>query len=232
MEDFYWDTYPCYLMFWLLTIRRHEKFVTNICELPHNKKIMISCGGDGFLKLWDYRSGKEVSSIKLSNNIPENDIARFTKHLQSCDLDENVTEIPVKHLRATKLNETDSILAISLYYSNNILMYKVCETTQNQFNITYINAFDIEDEPLDFIFYKTNLWILTNQGLNIYETQGNISQNDKLNCLLMKVNNSWKKLRSNVNEQSLFPILYKRKYDNVQEYQDRKKSRLTKISET
>ncbi|XP_076635680.1 tRNA (guanine-N(7)-)-methyltransferase non-catalytic subunit wuho [Colletes latitarsis] len=210
----------------------HTKFVTNILELPHDKTVLVSCGGDGVFVLWDYKIGKELLSVDFCNKIPKRDIEKFNQQLQDYHLDESVEILPVKHLRLSALSDTSSLAVMSFYNNSLLLVYIISGTVKLQFEITHVQSIVIDDEPLECHLYKDNLWLLSELGFKVYEfKENNFVPNDKINYKLSQLNNLWKTLRNDSIKQNLFPILYKRKYDNVQEYLERKKTRLANITE-
>lgn len=205
----------------------HAKFVTNISELPHEKTILISCGGDGTFKLWDYKHGSELMSVNFYDKILKCDIDKFNKDLHDCHYDESVDILPVKYLRVSYLSKTESLIVISFYNSKVLLVYRISGDNDTQLKANYLESITAEAEPMECLLHKQNLWILTDVGFQVYKFE-----NDKfvihntLNPTIKRLNMSWQILKNTVVKQNLFPILYKRKYDNVQEYQERKKIRL------
>ncbi|XP_070164809.1 tRNA (guanine-N(7)-)-methyltransferase non-catalytic subunit WDR4 [Polyergus mexicanus] len=205
----------------------HTKFVTNISELPHKKSILISCGGDGVLKLWDYKHGTELISVSFCNKIAKCDIEKFNQDLRDYHYDESVDILPVKHLRVSYLSKMKSLVIISFYSSKVILIYNITNNNETQFEVNYLESLIIEAEPMECLLNKQDLWILIDRGLQVYKFENNrfVSHN-ALNDTIKHLNKSWKTLKNTIVKQNLFPILYKRKYDNIQEYLERKKIRL------
>ncbi|XP_015185350.1 PREDICTED: tRNA (guanine-N(7)-)-methyltransferase non-catalytic subunit wdr4 [Polistes dominula] len=204
----------------------HSKFVTNICELPHKKDILISSGGDGTLKFWDYVCGNELLTVNFSEKIPKYNIDNFNEILKT-NHEEHVSVLPVKHLKATKLNKLSSLVVISFYSSNVLLVYIVDETVDSHLTATWSENIIMEDEPLDCFLKNNQLWILTNLEVIVYILDNNHFVLDSTtNNTLKELNKAWMSLNNNTNRKNLFPSLYKRKYDNVQQYLERKKLRL------
>lgn len=204
----------------------HSKFVTNICELPHKKDILISSGGDGTLKFWDYVCGNELLTVNFSEKIPKYNIDNFNKILKT-NHEEHVNVLPVKHLRAAKLNKLSSLIVISFYSSNVLLVYIVDETVESSLTATWSENVIMEDEPLDCFLKNNQMWILTNSGVIVYILDNNHFVLDSTtNNRLKELNEAWMSLNNNTLRKNLFPSLYKRKYDNVQQYLERKKLRL------
>lgn len=206
----------------------HTKFVTNIMELPHDKNVLISCGGDGMFILWDYKIGKELLCINFHNKIPKSDIEKFNEQLHNCNLEEFVEVLPVKHLKLLALNTTSSLAIMSFYNNTLLLVYIINSTSKSNFEVVYVQSIIADSEPIECYLYKNNLWILNELGFKIYEFKNNnFILTDGTDYKINNLNNYWKTLKRDFTQQNLFSILYKRKYDNVQEYLQRKKTRLT-----
>ncbi|XP_043502908.1 tRNA (guanine-N(7)-)-methyltransferase non-catalytic subunit wdr4 [Polistes fuscatus] len=204
----------------------HSKFVTNIYELPHKKDILISSGGDGTIKFWDYVCGNELLTVNFSDKIPKYNIDNFNKILKT-NHEEHVNVLPVKHLRAAKLNKISSLVVISFYSSNVLLVYIIDETVESSLTATWSENVIMEDEPLDCFLKNNQMWILTNSGVIVYILDNNhFILDSTTNNTLKELNKAWMSLNNNTLRKNLFPSLYKRKYDNVQQYLERKKLRM------
>ncbi|XP_043282308.1 tRNA (guanine-N(7)-)-methyltransferase non-catalytic subunit wdr4 [Venturia canescens] len=201
----------------------HEKFVTAVKQLPQNEEILVSAGGDGQLKFWHYIQGKELLSFDFSDKIPAVELETLNESLKCFELTESVKTLPVKHLRIQSLDEKLATLILSFYSSKRILVYFISKNLELRYSETLI----LEQEPLECVLRKNELWILDDEGLQLYTLEDDKFKvcADRNKCLA-SLNDSWSVLRRSANKQSLYPILYKRKFDNVQEYQERKKSRL------
>lgn len=205
----------------------HAKFVTNISELPHEKSILISCGGDGTFKLWDYKHGCELMSVNFYDKIPKCDIDKFNQDLHDCHYDESVDILPVKYLRVSYLSKIESLIVISFYNSKVLLVYRISGDNDTQLKANYLESITAEAEPVECLLHKQDLWILMDVGFQVYIFKSDKFVTDNaLNPTIKRLNMSWQILKSTIVKRNLFPILYKRKYDNVQEYQEKKKIRL------
>ncbi|XP_046751657.1 tRNA (guanine-N(7)-)-methyltransferase non-catalytic subunit wdr4 [Diprion similis] len=211
----------------------HEKFVTNIQELPHDKNILVSSGGDGCLKFWDYKSGRELLSIDVNENVKQEDIEGFNKCLEDCELDESVTILPLKHLVVSKIDDSTSLVMTTLFSCKRLFLYNVSGSVETGVTLCQRQAVELQDDPLECLVRDNNaFWTLSDGGLSIYKFDDKQFEKDDASCRLERINESWKTLRNHLKKHTLFPILYKRKFDNVQDYQERKKSRLlSKVSE-
>lgn len=205
----------------------HAKFVTNISELPHKRSILISCGGDGVFKLWDYKCGNELMSVNFCDKISKCDIEKFNLDLHDCNYDESVDILPVKYLRVSYLSKAESLIVISFYNSKGLLVYMISGDTDTQLKANYLESITAEAEPIEYLLHEQDLWILTDVGFQVYKFENDkFVIHDALNSTIKRLNRSWQIIKSTIVKRNLFPILYKRKYDNAQEYQERKKIRL------
>lgn len=205
----------------------HAKFVTNISELPHRKNVLISCGGDGIFKLWDYMLGSELMSVNFCDKIPKCDIEKFNRDLRDCHYDESVDILPVKNLKVAYLSKIESLIVISFYSSKILLVYRISDDDNTQLKANYLESITMEAEPVECLLYKQDLWVLTDIGFEVYKFENDkFVTHDVLNSVIKHLNMSWQILKNTIAKQNLFPVLYKRKYDNAQEYQEKKKLRL------
>ena len=205
----------------------HKKFVNNVAEVPHDQEILISCGGDGSFIFWDYKIGKEIHNFRFKETLQENDVETLQKLLKDCNVDESVIDLPVKQMQISKLNNETSIIVISFFYCKKVFIYSLKGKKNSKLTIKLLQSIDIEKEPLECLLNENRVWILSNEKLVVYGLKDNsFSEDIEMMQKLDKLNELWKLFRSNVSDKTLFPILYKRKFDNVKEYRERKRSRL------
>lgn len=205
----------------------HKKYVNNIVELPHEREILISCGGDGQFIFWNFKSGKEVYRFPFEHNLQTTDLKKFENLLEEMNVEESIVHLPVKQMQIDKIDNLTSIISISFFCCTTVFIYSVKGTKDTNLTMNYKQGITIEEEPLDCLLYKNRLWILTNTKLDVYKLKdGTFFKDDEVMGKICKLNTMWEKLRSDSRDKTLFPILYKRKFDNVQEYQEKKKCRL------
>ncbi|KAK9304870.1 hypothetical protein QLX08_003933 [Tetragonisca angustula] len=177
--------------------------------------------------LWDYKIGKQLLCTNFRNKISKDDIEKFNKHLHNYNLEESVEVLPVKHLKLVALDTTSSLAILSFYNNSLLLVYIINSISKSDFEVMYVQSIIADSEPIECYLYKNNLWILNELGFKIYEFKdNNFTLTDKTIYKINELNNYWKTLKKDITQQDLFSILYKRKYDNVQEYLQRKKTRL------
>uniref|UniRef100_A0A6V7KR70 Uncharacterized protein n=1 Tax=Bracon brevicornis TaxID=1563983 RepID=A0A6V7KR70_9HYME len=210
----------------------HKTFVSNISQIPGAEDLLVSSGGDGDIKIWNFAEGKEVCSVSFMEHIEENFIASINEALKDMELTEDVKNLPVKHMRIRKIgkNGNKTVVVLSFYGSGVYLIYELkVEGAEKKIDIKYLQTIQEKEEPLDITVVNENLWILSDEGVRIYKFNENSCTFviDEENIEALKtVNGVWKKSRSKISKQMFYQVLYKRKFDNVQEYQEKKKSRL------
>ncbi|XP_014219678.2 tRNA (guanine-N(7)-)-methyltransferase non-catalytic subunit wdr4 [Copidosoma floridanum] len=203
----------------------HKNFVTNVAIVPHDKNLLVSSGGDGTLMFWDFKRGKELLTVYFHEKLSQNDLIKLNKTLKENDLEDQVTVSPVKHIKLLQVTNDSSIIAVTFYCTNVILVYGIY-CSESNLSVEYLDLITVQSEPMEIDCHKNQLWVLTDSKIFIFEfiSQKFVS-NDNLNDEIEKLNDLWKKVH-NGSTRTLLPILYKRKYNNVQEYKERKKLRL------
>ena len=228
----------------------HENFVTALAILLVDKGYLVSAGGDGCIRFHDYRNGEYQYSISFKDKIPMDDIDKFNESLEPYGLSEKVETLPVKNLRILGPHDhrTITVVAVSFYGSKTILAFILRSSFDSNFpTLVSATSITLDEEPLDFLFQDNELWVLNDLGIEVYDFVINVPdqivkslEKDeemkkteyifRLNECKIKnleeLNKNWSLLRSGASKHLLYPILYKRKFDNVQEYQERKKLRL------
>lgn len=222
----------------------HEEFVSQISLLPvHiNGANLISSSGDGTLCLWNYKTGHhhhtilckdleleiagEVVSEATENVIDSHDV--FLGSKPNCR--------SVTNFALCKLDFRSVLLAVGIYNFNGCILFNIYASSEN-IKCTVVNILKMDVVPWDIHFFSSEALCVLNCVLNeplkimtVDTKSGTISWNtSKLDewCknFLLFVNNKWS-LFKGIKVNDLVPTLYKRKLDNVQEYQERKKQRL------
>lgn len=209
----------------------HERFVTNISELSHERSVLISCGGDGDIKLWDYKCGIELTSVSFCDRISSCDLENYNQLLRDIHYDESMSALLVKCLRVSYLSRMESLIVMSFYTSKTLLVYRISGSCDTQLQVSYLESITAKAEPIECLLHRQCLWVLTDEGLEVYKFDDRFVTHDALSYSISRLNTSWQSLKNTVGNRNLFPPLYKRKYDNVQEYQRRKTIRLARNAE-
>lgn len=208
----------------------HKEFVNHIELLPHDNKLLISSSGDGTLKIWTYTDGKAYYTINTYINIEDDQLKNnFTKKMDDEGIE--VDTLPIVHLAVTKLNEDTSLLAATVHTYNTILIYSLTNT-DNKFSYKLETKLPLSSFPTAIQFNNSTLLIYNDSecNVNFYEYQ---LSNDSVSFQNTKTENVFENVTNDQsngveNHFESMKLLYKRKFDNVQEYLERKKQRLEK----
>lgn len=206
----------------------HKEFVKNIEILPHNEKYLSSTSGDGHIKIWDYVEGKLCYSIDTSLDVTDDQLKEeFSKTMDTEGVE--TATLPIAHYTIAKIDENSSFLIVVVHNFKKLLIYKL-ETVNNKFSHKLFDTLTLERCPSAIKFHNTSLFLYDNVDSEV--TIFNIAK-DKGVELCKKV-----KMFVNVNSPDLdkessdsIKVLYKRRFDNVQEYQERKRQRLEKAKQ-
>lgn len=120
---------------------------------------------------------------------------------------------------------------MSFYTSKTLLVYRISGNRDTQLQVSYLESITAKAEPIECLLHRQCLWVLTDEGLEVYKFDDRFVTHDALSYSISRLNTSWQSLKNTVGNRNLFPPLYKRKYDNVQEYQRRKTIRLARNAE-
>ncbi|XP_028175458.1 tRNA (guanine-N(7)-)-methyltransferase non-catalytic subunit wdr4 [Ostrinia furnacalis] len=209
----------------------HREFVNHIEILPHSEKYLTSASGDGTVKCWDYVTGALCHNINAYLDVDDVGLKEhFAKIMDEEGVE--VTTLPIVHYTATALDEDTSVLAIAIHGYNKLLIYSL-ETRNKQFLHKKEDSVMLERFPAAIKFHKSSLFVYDDVDNTVCIIKI-VWINSKLNfeCdkkLTMFINvNVNGELNSSIDA---IKVLYKRKFDNVQEYQERKKQRLEKVSQ-
>ncbi|XP_076262936.1 tRNA (guanine-N(7)-)-methyltransferase non-catalytic subunit wuho [Rhynchophorus ferrugineus] len=190
----------------------HKEFVSKLHLLKNN--ILLSASGDGTVRMWNYLEGKELNRIDTSNFVNSNVLNSFISEMDAEKVE--VSTLPINDLQVYE-NGSKIILGISLYRDNKIHFYNV-----NNLDLTfnYLTYVAVTDD--NFYYFLTDKLYVISTDVAIYHF----------------VNNQFEMKKSGIAEENLskhgdlfqhknnIMLLYKRRYNNVHEYLDRKRQRL------
>lgn len=189
----------------------HEEFV-NCVKIVKN--LLVSASGDGTVRLWNYTKGQELTKINTNQFISDkNLLEQFSAEMDLEKVD--VTALPITDMQTVSSNNLLTI-AVSLHNYNAIQIYKV---DINSYNWTFFKT--IENLNLPFKFHlSNNLTIFDNSKMQTYNNNDFSVINNNFENFYYKYKEILKIVDNSI------AVLYKRKFDNVQEYLERKKMRL------
>lgn len=209
----------------------HKEYVNHLEFLPHNDKLLTSSSGDGTIKIWDYSEGRLVHTIDTSSDINDDQLKQnFINIMDEGGIE--VTTLPIVHYTVSKMNDNISLLAAAVHTYNSVLIYTV-HNTDNQYSHKLEEKLKLKRFPSAIKLHRNSLFVYddTECTINVYKLEENNEKIfvEKSNSIKMFEN---KNIDTETEESQLesIKVLYKRKFDNVQEYQERKKQRLEKTS--
>lgn len=211
----------------------HKEFVNHIEILPHNNKFLTSTSGDGTIKIWDYTKGNICYTIDTYEDVNNNDLKEYFVKLMDKEGVE-VTTLPIVHYTITKINESTSLLAVTVHSFNVLLLYTLY-TVDGEFRHK-VEKVNMQNFPAGIQFHDFFFFIYDNIDSNLTKYIVKINHNKSVDLEFVNKTSIFENLSNGVsnnisNNFESIKVLYKRKFDNVQEYQERKKQRLEKSSQ-
>ncbi|KAB0792073.1 hypothetical protein PPYR_14034 [Photinus pyralis] len=192
----------------------HEEFVTH---LKMYGDILISAGGDGTVRFWDFVNGRQLNVVNTNDHLPDKAVvAEFRKEMGVENAD--VTALPIVDLQVYK-SEQSAYLGVRLLGSDSVQVYRL----QNASDVRLVDVLTV---PSLLAFHLgERLLVVTERGFLHYTVAPNkLTKTDVSDACFEKCEHL---LKDHVSQsKSLFCNLYKRKYDNVQEYLEKKKMRI------
>lgn len=190
----------------------HREFVTNV-EVCGD--LLISASGDGTIRFWDFFKGVQLDVIDTNRNVEnEGAVERFCSEMDRDNVD--VVALPIKDMQVCKMDGS-LIVAVILMYVQGVLLYEVDNDNYPVIKTKFLKTVKVNADVLSFSL-KEDLYILTANNLEYFTLNENVKQKG--------LSEIYEKCKLKCLKTADFTVLYKRKYDNVQEYLERKKLRL------
>lgn len=207
----------------------HKEFVTGIFILPHDVTVLVSSSGDGSIRFWNYQAGVEVYKIESSMDLsPYVDINE----------DDEGNIVPITLATSCNMDTFSSVICCCLSKIQSCFVYQI---SGNSKNITHklIQTIRLQVEPWDILCINKHLWIIgprDREFLCVFDWDTNTrkfktSGEEGILSVVTSIN-SKEGLFRNAFPATVLTLLYKRRYDNVQEYQNRKRQRLASCTST
>lgn len=196
----------------------HKEFVTNV-ELVNN--VLLSSSGDGTVRFWDFVNGTQINFIDTNKYLTNSDLLHsFCKEMkeEKCE----VYNLPITDMQVLRTNERVHI-AVTLYMSFDIQIYTVSECMCTKVEWCFLQNITLNSQIESFIFGE-NIFVLCSEGLYAFKFDGNkycCVNSDELDFF-------YRKHCDMIHDNLMINItqLYKRKFDTVQQYFERKKVRI------
>lgn len=195
----------------------HKEFISKIETFD---KFVVSGSGDGTLRLWDFVKGKQLDVVNVNGFPGSRDALEGFRAKMEADKVE-VSALPVTDLQVFKINE-DVWCCASVFNFKGLLLYKVVNNTTPKLNFV-MNVM----ANMNVINYSLGelLIVLTENGFSVFKYASDFSE-IRLGSL-SKLYEEHSSLFSSIKTRYDIESLYKRKFDNVQEYLERKKIRIS-----
>ncbi|XP_047528663.1 tRNA (guanine-N(7)-)-methyltransferase non-catalytic subunit wuho [Vanessa atalanta] len=207
----------------------HKEFVMHIELLPHATEYLTSASGDGNIKIWDYTNGKLHHTIDTYIDIKNNN---DLKHKFSQSMDEEgivINSLPIVDYTITQLNKFSSLIALTVHSYMKILVYNL-KSVNKEFTHNLVLELPFKYFPVSIKFHNLSLFVYDGINSKIFEYKVTTeSENIFINLIReLEVFENQKMESDIIYEHNPIKLLFKRKFDNVQEYKERKKMRLEK----
>lgn len=206
----------------------HKEFVSSLCLLPHNPSVLLSSSGDGTMQLWEYLSGKPLTSYDCSSDA----IKELTEDSSVVPKEKGESNFVIVRKIVCLGSNADSSIACALVYGyQGFLVYLVVGQS-----IKFIRAVCVHEVIMDICFTSSGELLVhsakSNDLIQCFSFNHDFSDSSsisvgasqsenvkKINCLLNSMDFQQTK---SVN----VPQLLKRKFDNVKDYYEQKKARI------
>jgi len=206
----------------------HKEFITGLSFLPTDETVLISGSGDGTVRFWDYVAGIQLHLVDCNGAIStEKNIAEDSM------TDDRGCILPVRLIASSSIDTTISLICTCLSNLQGCLVYQV-RGDSNNITADLMHVLKLQAEPWDIsLTSQRELWVLgpvDREPLCVFVWDCKACQFVACSemSVVMQVNRRWD-LFPSITPTALLPLLYKRKFDNIQVLAERKKKRLASI---
>lgn len=208
----------------------HREFVSSIYLLPHDDSCLISTSGDATVRFWDYKCGKEIMVFDTNS------------YLESTNLNANgQTDINMSAITdavAVLVDNATSLVCIALGNLKTCLVIKcISEFETKKLECCVIQTISLQDSnPWRLTFSSNWLWIILNSEEKVtvkvmqFQVNSCTFDDDIPDCMKLLLKNLNSQELTSDCKQDIVSLLYKRKFDNIQDYFVKKEARLRPIS--
>ncbi|XP_053861017.1 tRNA (guanine-N(7)-)-methyltransferase non-catalytic subunit WDR4 isoform X2 [Malaclemys terrapin pileata] len=193
----------------------HREFVSRIFVIPNHPDLMLSASGDCTLRLWEYKSGKEVHCCHLNS-------------LNKTEATKNDKKYAVSRIAYCCQGNYIAILCDCI---PTVYVFQFDAATQL---LNYRHQISLKHKGWDIAFEETGgLWILQEDeeaSLLLYRPVDGHWQPVADDRGLMKMSkylhDNWTMFEGSVGTESCYSSLYKASFDNMAIYLQKKEERL------
>lgn len=191
----------------------HKEFVTHVEVCG---ELLISASGDGTIRFWDFLNGVQLNVIDTNEHVKDKSvIERFCNEMDQDNIE--VLALPIRDLQVFK-NGSKLIIGAVLVCVEGIMLYEV-ENQYPDIQTKFLRTVTVDGDILS-VSLGRDLYVLTTKGLEHFR----FKENDFIKQQSLK--EVYKMCKLDCLKAGDLSVLYKRKFDNVQEYLERKRLRL------
>ncbi|XP_054283107.1 tRNA (guanine-N(7)-)-methyltransferase non-catalytic subunit wuho [Macrosteles quadrilineatus] len=203
----------------------HSEFVSALRLLPHDSKYLISTSGDGTIRFWNYLLGKEETVCNVSQIFGQD------KGEGEEESESNIAAIT--DAATTSLDSSTSLICVTVDNFNACLVYK-CSSENDKFCCNFIQNIPFQNShPWGLSLSSNILWLVMSLNdivlvqsmvfnLEVFKFQDNMT-----GCVAKAVEEINKQNMTADQKKNVVNLLFKRKFENVQDYLRRKELRLS-----
>lgn len=193
----------------------HKEFVT---KLEIYEDTLLSASGDGSIRFWDYLTGKQLHVVETNKYINNKDLIKSISE----QIGVEVNVLPITDMQVFS-NDKKAYIGISLFNSNEMQIYKMKKVDEN-LDVEFYQYLNLPSNILAFNL-DVELFVLSSNSFLKYELIDEKYVKVRSNTL-NEFYDAHKNMLLEISLGNTLFTLYKRKYDNVKEYFERKKMRL------
>lgn len=219
----------------------HKEFVSCIKFIPHDQSILISGSGDGYLRFWNYVSGTQIHAINCDNlvkgaiKMEGGKIMVDNTHPAVYDYryGSGNNNCVVLHVTCFCTSNKSSFIGVCIQGFKGVLILQVSGSVEC-FEYSVTEMVPLQDEPWDICFSCDGaLWNLSsNKEKSLrriyFDNEGRTSSEGNNQPSAFSIFTEYRKWQGCINVPEQKTILFKRKFDNILDYAEKKKARLVK----